>query len=88
MDWGRLFPPCFRHSPAANPFDVETDRLAPGPLLIEGPLQGLAECRVEMAFEAPAAVERTATGFSLTATLRGLLPEGGLGDLGTLTLKG
>ena len=33
-------------------------------------------------------IERTATGFSLTATLRGLLPEGGLGDLGTLTLKG
>ena len=33
-------------------------------------------------------IDRTATGFSLTATLRGLLPEGGLGDLGTLTLKG
>ncbi|TGD95947.1 metallophosphoesterase family protein [Methylobacterium nonmethylotrophicum] len=32
-------------------------------------------------------IARTATGFTLTATLRGLLPEGGLGDLGTLTLK-
>ncbi|GJD47901.1 3',5'-cyclic adenosine monophosphate phosphodiesterase CpdA [Methylobacterium crusticola] len=32
-------------------------------------------------------IERQGTGFALTASLRGLLPEGGMGDLGTLTLR-